>query len=68
MKTVRTGQVFSRFSGSYEGDSLVLFFHCFFLPSFSSSVPGLKPSQNPQCLVSGHDKAQALDVSLQKIQ
>ena len=39
MKTVSTGQVFSRFfPAGYKGDSLAFFSHCFFLPSFSSSL------------------------------
>ena len=37
MKTVSTGQVFSRFfPAGYNGDSSAFFSHCFFLPSFSS--------------------------------
>ena len=31
----------------YEGESLAHFPHCFFIPSFSSSLQGLEPSQNP---------------------
>ena len=56
------------FPAGYEGDSLAHFSHCFSLPSFSSSLPGLEPGQNPRCLASGPNEAQALDVSLQKIQ
>ena len=40
--------------------------HCFFLPSFSFSLSEFEPSQNPQCLASGPNEAQALDGSLQK--
>ena len=66
MKTVSTGQVFSRFFRGYEGDSSAHFSHCFFLLSFSSFIPDLEPGQNPWCLTSGPSEAQALDVSLQK--
>ena len=38
MKTVSTGQVCSRFPTGYVGDSSADFTHCFFLPSFSSSL------------------------------
>ena len=39
MKTVSIGQVFlADFPAGYEGDSSVHFSHCFFLPSFSSSL------------------------------
>ena len=38
----------------------------FFLPSLRSCLLGLEPSQNPWCLASGANEAQALDVSLQK--
>ena len=54
------------FPVGYEGDSSAHFPHCFFLPSFSSSIQGLEPGQNPWCLASGPNEAQALDVSLQK--
>ena len=50
----------------YEGDSTAYFSHCFFLPFFSSSLLGLEPSQNTQCLNSGPNEAQVLDGSLQK--
>ena len=54
------------FPVGYEGDSSAHFPHCFFLPSFSSSIQGLEPGQNPWCLASGPNEAQALDVLLQK--
>ena len=38
MKTVSPGQVLADFLAGYKGDSLVLFSHCFFLLSFSSSL------------------------------
>ena len=38
MKTVSTGQVFTDILAGYEGDSSAHFSHCFFLPSFSSSL------------------------------
>ena len=61
MKTVSTGQVFSRFSGRLWRGFLGTFFpHCFSLLSFSSSPPGLEPGQNPQHLASGPHEAQAL--------
>ena len=47
---------------------LSTFPHCFFLPSFNSPLPGLEPDQNTQCLISGPNEAQALDVSLKKIE
>ena len=47
------------FPAGYEGDSLARFSHCFFLLCFSS-LPGLEPSQNPGCLASGPNEAQAL--------
>ena len=34
--------------------------HCFFLPSFISSLPGPEPGQNPGCLASGANEAQAM--------
>ena len=40
-----------------------IFSHYFFLPSFSSSLLGLEPGQNPWCLASGPNEAQTLDVS-----
>ena len=43
-----------------------VFSHCFFLPSFSSSLPGLEPHENPRCLASGTNDPQAQDVSLKK--
>ena len=36
------------------------FSHCFCLLSFSSSLPGLKPGQNPRYLVSGPNELQPL--------
>ena len=48
------------FPAGYEGDSLARFCHCVFLASFSSSLLGLEPSQNPWCLASGRNEAQAL--------
>ena len=36
------------------------FFHCFFLLSLSSSLPGLEPGQNPLSLAPGPNEAQAL--------
>ena len=48
------------FPVGYEGDSSAHFPHCFFLPSFSSSIQGLEPGQNPWCLASGPNEAQAL--------
>ena len=48
------------FPAGYEGDSLARFSHCFFLPSFMSSLPGLEPGQIPSCLASGPNEAQAL--------
>ena len=42
-----------------EGDSLACFSHCFFLLPFNSSLPGLEPGQNPRCLASGPQEAQA---------
>ena len=56
------------FLAGYEGDSSACFSHCFFFLSFSSSLPGLEPGQNPWCLVSGPNGAQVLGVSLEKIQ
>ena len=47
------------FPAGYEGDSLARFSHCFFLLSFSS-LPGLEQGQNPGCLASGPNEAQAL--------
>ena len=49
----------ANFLEGYEGDSLARFSHCFFLLSFSSFL-GLEPSQNPGCLASGPNEAQAL--------
>ena len=60
VKTVSTGQVFSRFSGRLYRDSSACFPHCFFLLSFSFSLPGLELSQNPWYLASGSNEAQAL--------
>ena len=60
MKTVNTGQVCSRFSGRLWRGFYGTFFHYLFLLSFNSSLLGLEPSQNPQCLASGPNKAQAL--------
>ena len=60
MKIVSTGQIFSRFLAGYEGYSLVHFFHCFHLQSFSYFLPELKPGQNPGCLASGPNEAQVL--------
>ena len=37
-----------------------IFSMAFFLPSFSSSLPGLEPGQNPWCLALGSNEAQAL--------
>ena len=42
-----------------------MFSHYLFLLSFSSSLPGLEPGQNPRCLASGPNETQVLDVSLQ---
>ena len=43
-----------------DGESSACSSHFFFLPSFSSSPPGLEPGQNPQCLASGPHEARAL--------
>ena len=43
-----------------------MFSHYLFLLSFSSSLPGLEPDENPQCLASGTDDAQAQDISLKR--
>ena len=56
MKTLSTGQVFSRFSGRQWR---ACFPHCFSLQSFSSSLLGLQPSQNAGYLASGPSEAQA---------
>ena len=47
------------FPAGCEGASSAHFPHCFFLPSFNSSLPGLEPGQNPRCLASGPQEAQA---------
>ena len=47
------------FPAGCEGDSLAHFPHCFFLLSFSPH-PGLEPDQNPGCLTSAPNEAQAL--------
>ena len=47
------------FLAGYEGDPLAHFPQCFFLLSFSSFL-GLEPGQNPGCLASGPNEAQAL--------
>jgi len=44
----------------YEGDSLACFSPCFFFLSFSSSLLGLEPGQNPRHLASGPNETQAL--------
>ena len=43
-----------------------MFFPLLFPPVLQSSLLGLEPGQNPCCLASGSNEAQALDVSLQK--
>ena len=48
------------FPAGYERDSSARLFHCFFLLSFSSSLPGLELGQNPWCLASGPNEAQTL--------
>ena len=59
MKTVSTVQAFSRFSGRLWRGFLSTFSPMLFLLSFSSSLPGLEPSQNLRGLASGPNEVQA---------
>ena len=66
MKTEAQVRQLAVFRAGYEGSSSAQSSHCFFLPSFMSSLLRLEPGQNPWCLVLRPNEAQALDVSLQK--
>ena len=58
MKTVSTGQVFSRFSGRLWRGFLGTFFPLLFPPILHLLSPGLEPRKNPGCLSSGPNEAQ----------
>ena len=60
MKTMSTVRYLTGFPAGCERDSLAHFSHCFFLPSFNISLPGLEPCQNPWYLASEPNEAQAL--------